>query len=309
MQNERPVALLKQVENGVSQSEVRGVARIEKGKMSVSIINLQSSGGGDYYLFYDGVGYPLSGLTGGEINLESGASNGCGVSLILVKGYEITTIAYGTFSPYAKTEKEILSDAKKFFKIENPKETELPVLETQNYDDEAIATENYYELTEKGDEDFERNKNAFGSKASADGECDSVGKAQEEGNANSTWQNENAQSNECSSADEGEYYFKIKSRLNDLFRDFPPQIDLAKMVKESRWAKVENGGKHYVVGVIFAQGEARYICYGLPGKFGEEPQSLTGYSSFIPTSPFDEKGFGYWVMFQDAQNGKRIAKG
>ena len=202
-----------------------------------------------------------------------------------------------------------MTDAKKFFKIQDTPSKELPVFQAQDYDDEAIATENYYGFDEQSVGGVGVDKGKIYGNDCDFGERPCGDKAEEEGARANPWQDENAQGNECKRGDCGEYYFKIKSRLNDLFRDFPPQKQLAAMVKESRWAKVESGGKHYVVGVIFSRCEPKYICYGLPGNYGQEPQALCGYSSFIPLSPFDQKGNGYWVMFQYADSGKRVEKG
>ena len=78
------------------------------------------------------------------------------------------------------------------------------------------------------------------------------------------------------------------------------------MVSESRWVKVTQNGKSFVVGVIDEKNYPKYICYGLPGAYGQKPKEIKGYASFIPKSPFALKGDGYWVMYQDAVSGKSI---
>ena len=309
MQNLRSVALLKQIEKGFSQTEVRGVARIEKDKLSLSIINLQSVGYGEYFVFYDGLSLPLTTLSGGEFALKSEMKKDCGISLLHKDGDTLKTVAYGGFSPLAKNEKEILLDAKKFFKITDEAGEKLPVFQAQEYDDEALATDNYYGFDLQSVMGEDKIEDQFVSERDLENERASLRKEEEKGAPCDSWQDEMVKGDEPCEQGQDDYYYKIKSRLNDLFKDFPPQTQLANMVNESRWAKVESGGKHYVVGVICERGLAKYICYGLPGLFSKEPDSLKGYSSFIPLSPFDLKGEGYWVMFQDAESGKRIAKG
>ena len=65
--------------------------------------------------------------------------------------------------------------------------------------------------------------------------------------------------------------------------------------------------KFYVVGLVKENGVEKYICYGVPAKYSPEPpKELKGYASFIPLSVFDLQGDGYWMMFQDAQDGKCV---
>ncbi|MBQ8726510.1 MAG: hypothetical protein IJY84_05390 [Clostridia bacterium] len=310
MQNNKAVALLKEIEKGFSQAEVRGVARLEKGNLSISIINLQIATDCEYYVFYDGCAFLLKSPSGGDFTLEHGLKNDCGISLLKKRGDEITTVAHGKFSQNGKDEEEILLDAKKFFKIESLSgEKALPIFQAQEYDDEALATENYYGFDIENEEGGEEFEDLFDSASNDGGEPFGNREKEEKREKGDSCENAISEDDGQNDGGQNDYYFKIKSRLNDLFKDFPPQTQLSNMVKNSRWAKIESGEKHYVVGVVYERGLAKYICYGLPGNFLKEPESLNGYSSFIPLSPFDVKGSGYWVMFQDAENGKRIAKG
>ena len=65
--------------------------------------------------------------------------------------------------------------------------------------------------------------------------------------------------------------------------------------------------RFYVVGVIKNKGVAKYVCYGVPDTNDKNPpQELQGYCSFVKTSKNQHDSHGYWIMFQDAQNGKCI---
>ena len=76
------------------------------------------------------------------------------------------------------------------------------------------------------------------------------------------------------------------------------------MVKNSRWVRVGSDENSYVVGIILVENSPRYICYGLNGKYNLKPSEIKTYCSFVPKSPFNLKGEGYWVMFQNAISGE-----
>ena len=101
-------------------------------------------------------------------------------------------------------------------------------------------------------------------------------------------------------------YQKIESDLKKIFEENPAEKNLCEMVSESRWGKVTEKGKSFVVGIIEERQAPKYICYGIPGIYGKKPKEIRGYASFIPTSPFSLKGEGYWVMYQDAQSGAGV---
>ena len=165
------------------------------------------------------------------------------------------------------------------------------------YDDEVVATQNYYELEREA-----RAKNG-----SADGKADEKGEGGKDAG-----EDEDAQSlfrfagSEGGAGDEGAcYYETVKENIERLFEKFPPEEQLAESIPFSRWAKVAFAhGKYYTVGVICDEKKPKYICYGVPAeKYGDPPDALKGFCSFLPLSVFDTRGKGYWMMFQDAETG------
>ena len=173
---------------------------------------------------------------------------------------------------------------------------ERPALPEPPYDDEVVATENYYEFEDTDNEE--------------------IGKGgEEEKGGEGAGADEDAQSlfrftgGKGGGTDEGAcYYDKVKGELSALFEKYPAEEELAGCIPYSRWAKVIfSRNKYYTVGVICDEKKPRYICYGVPAESrGDPPDALKGYCSFLPLSVFNLSGKGYWMMFQDAETGECI---
>ncbi len=168
------------------------------------------------------------------------------------------------------------------------------------YDDELVATENYYEFAENGDWNHAE-KERKTSETRTGGE--SPGKDED---AQSLFRFTGRQSD--TSHERTCYYDTVKNQLDALMEKYPPEEDLAASIPFSRWAKISfSGEKYYVVGVIRDDAKPKYICYGVPAKnHGDPPDALKGYCSFMPLSVFDLSGKGYWMMFQDAETGQCV---
>lgn len=187
----------------------------------------------------------------------------------------------------------------------SPKSQEI---KTQ-YDDEAVATENYYAY----DKEIEMKLNAvkewtlenvrieddepaFRSQEEKTPCVENFDGAKNEESAYQRAENEQDQP----------FYLTVKKELDNIFHNFPPEESLQKTFYDSRWARVNySPDKYYVVGLVKEDGKEKYICYGVPAIYSENPPTeLKGYCTFIPLSIFDLSGEGYWVMFQDAISGQ-----
>ena len=108
--------------------------------------------------------------------------------------------------------------------------------------------------------------------------------------------------------EKGTYYERIKPQIERLFEEFNEEKSLSEVVPDSRWVKIKyDGDDYYVVGVIYDKNRPLYICYGVEGRYGEKPEKIGDYCSFIPSSIFNLKGDGYWVMYQSAITGKCLS--
>ncbi len=105
------------------------------------------------------------------------------------------------------------------------------------------------------------------------------------------------------------FYEMIADQLEEIFDKYPKESNLEKLIDNSRWAKVifENDANYYVVGIIYSDDDIKYICYGVPGSYSNEPPpELLGYSQWFPVDMKDPYSKGYWVMYQDADTGENV---
>jgi len=178
------------------------------------------------------------------------------------------------------------------------------------YDDEAVATVNYYELDEdikskldtlkelrNGNSPFENELPFSSGEKETFKTYDSAHRTQDEEGAR-----------ERKTDERSDYFSTVKEELICLFDKYPPEDTLMKTFHDSKWAKIHySKDKYYVVGLIKEDGKEKYICYGVPAVYSPKPpQELKGFCSFIPLSIFNMKGDGYWMMFQDAISGECI---
>ena len=160
------------------------------------------------------------------------------------------------------------------------------------YEDEALAQENYYE---------------FGQTYKDSGAvCESK---EEKENGNGVHENEKAHGAEkeysggLSSG--GSFYSRMREEIENVLSSYPKEEALENMVENSRWVKINYGeNKFYVFGVIYGNGEAQYICYGVPSDNPDNPPPSLENCSFIPAYPTGNAG--YWIMYQDAKTGASI---
>ena len=170
------------------------------------------------------------------------------------------------------------------------------------YDDEAVATENYYEAEAGENENdgiqFKNELPYFGGKKEEGKESADAYRAQ----------NEEDFGDGEEYSESRPYYLTVKEELNEIFSKFPEETSLKKLFPDSEFSRVNySADKFYVVGLIKESGEEKYICYGVPGAYSENaPEELAPYCSFIPVSIFDLSGDGYWMMFQSATTGECI---
>lgn len=302
METKSTIVVFKETEKGFSLNDtpVGAILRIEneisETSFTFSVINSCRVSGGDYYLYIIGDNGKIYDFNLGkkcvlfkgqiEENLTFISNLSCG--LIYRRENELKVVAYSSDkrSLSLATFKSVISS--------NLKESE--------YDDDAVATENYYdfegEIREKIDK-ISKQEQQYNSK-----DENALRSGKEDGQKEETETVSKAFDRD-SNRKEG-YYERVKEELNSVLKSFPKEKGLEQFFDDSTFVRVPYGGnKYYVVGVIKEEDKAKYICYGVPSKYSETaPKELKGYCSFLPTSIFDMKGLGYWMMFQDAVTGK-----
>ncbi|MBE5737036.1 MAG: hypothetical protein E7348_01400 [Clostridiales bacterium] len=179
------------------------------------------------------------------------------------------------------------------------------------YDDEAVATQNYYELDQEINEKLMTIKEKLNEDIPIEDalfENSNRAQAQENCTGDTACQNE-ANASFCKeNLDTEPYYLQVKSQLDQIFACYPEEQTLTNLYKDSKWAKINySNDKYYVVGLVDFDNEQKFICYGVPGRYSiHPPEQLKGYASFVPKSLFDTHGDGFWIMFQDAVSGNCV---
>ena len=318
------VIILKQLEEGFStpQKKLNGLIRLENdsgvSEISLSLVNVSSLSGGKYVLFIFGENslvytfdLPLRPVNFRKsLPLLNGTENGFACSLVAVRSDIPLTVAFGKTENFPLS----VSDAKKLVAerciLERKQRPTIIETPTTQYDDEAVATVNYFELEQSIKTKTERIKKMEDDKLS-----------DENGNAFSDREKEEKEieGNACLLEDETHrvfskeqehtpFYLTKLAELDGIFKKFPPYDALCGFFPDSRWAKIYyDKERYYVVGLIKENGLEKYICYGVPGVYSPTPpKELKGYCQFIPLSIFNLNGDGFWMMFQDAITGNCI---
>lgn len=237
------------------------------------------------------------------------------------------------------------SDIEEISQATTPKESAENIMkEIQSlYDDEAVATENYYdkddEIKEKLDFIAKFENENFESEKATTKDKDNDLESQVEGAINDIQMEEVAFTSEKKKVDtlddfldnsqeifkdinlddigdntekekidysqENPYYEHIRNDIQDILAKFPEDKSLQNIIPNSKFVRINYAeNKFYIVGVVFERKKEKYICYGIPDKYSKTPpKELKGYCQFIPLSMFNLSGDGYWMMFQDAVNG------
>ncbi len=312
MATKKSVALINETGAGfaVPGAKVRGVAvRSDNGGRSVikiSLIDLAPATNGYTVAISDGNSTKLCelpDLSGAEILSDS--TGNLAVSIFYVTADErFLPVAYGAFSPEAKPEKEVLIDAERaYYAGDDAGGQEKKSVDDETYDDEVVAAENYYAYeSESGMKRGGENENATDADENVGVKSGGFKKKEADEYDLSAFVDEE------NGGEKGTYYERIKPQIERLFQEFNEEKSLSEVVPDSRWVKIKyDGDDYYVVGVIYDKNRPLYICYGVEGRYGEKPEKIGDYCSFIPSSIFNLKGDGYWVMYQSAITGKCLS--
>lgn len=323
----KKILVLKQTEADFSSSskEISGIVRLEEENgvisLQLSLINVKGISQGEYRLFLvDEKGklysFTLENKPQSFYTVIEGPADfsiGFSLGLVYINEEIPLLVAFGKTDGFFcdKTElRKLVAEKCLLEKSEREKETEkkveIPTIDspvtsdtpvTVIYNDEAVATENYYAL-EKEDESL-CPKNDLQHDTSKE-------ETEEKPKFDFAFQDEK----DVDFSQEKPYYSTAEKELDDLFSKFPPDDSLLRYFPDSKWVKINySPEKYYLVGLVKENNTPKYICYGVPDKYSDKaPDALDGFCSFIPISLFDLKGDGYWMIFQDAITGNCIKK-
>ncbi len=185
--------------------------------------------------------------------------------------------------------------------IEAPLQEDAP--KAEKYDDERVALQNYYSREEEGDERRQYSEN------SENAQTQSGAKTQSYEDGQDAQENVDAQDllHPFGTNPDG-YYRTVKEEIDELFKKYPKDQTLNGVFHCSEWVRLkgEEGAPQYLVGVIYEDWHAKYICYALPSENGEiPPDEIKDVCTFVPLSLFNNQA-GFFVIFQSAESGECI---
>lgn len=104
------------------------------------------------------------------------------------------------------------------------------------------------------------------------------------------------------------YYLAVKGEIDALFEKYPSDDSLKGIFAYSEWVRIrgEEGRPEYLIGVIYDDMKAKYICYALPAENRDDPpEEIREVCTFVPSSVFSDKE-GFFVIFQSCASGECI---
>ena len=321
-------SVIRQVQDGYSsQKQLSGIIRIEYengiSTLFASFINFSLLSSGEYCLFLENeegrivkisLGKRPSTLTKTLEDFcltQSGFFAGVYVvkeDLPLLIGFTKTAEFNSSIKEFKKSVAEFCLTLFKRKNQERQSDTcvfPTPKIKEHVYDDEVVATENYFVPTYDSYAGV-KNENLPHENDDVSTSCHKETQKSQDGACVRKDENDNSPKKPFN--EQNPYYGSAKRELDDLFLRFPKDEELNKLFPESKWLRVYyEKEKYYVVGVISEKGKEKYICYGVPGEYSKyAPKELKGYCSFVPKSIFELSKEGYWMMFQDAITGKCV---
>ncbi len=161
------------------------------------------------------------------------------------------------------------------------------------YDDEVIATENYYQ------KEYE--------KLLLEQIDDVKNKHQEETSKEEIKEQSFSNEKDFSRIENYEYYRKIEDKLNAILNSHESVKNLNDLINGGEFVKINyDKNRCYFVGKIEEDKKPKYICYGVMGEYGKYPENFTENARFIPESEFNAEGLGYYFIFQNVHTGEII---
>lgn len=179
------------------------------------------------------------------------------------------------------------------------------------YDDYKIAEENYYELENEKDDNPENDDSKRGRQKKREEkrfrlypfQDDEDGFAREEQTGRARAGDGTEKEQPFQPLYERGDKKEERGGLEKLLLTCQKEV-LLENITGGQFARAKDeSGKEFIVGKIFAMKKS-YTCVGLDGDFSSPPDS-SGDWFFIPKSPFNGRGAGFWLIFADKYD-KRI---
>lgn len=311
----KKMCILRQVKQGFSGDgkTLSGLVKAEQyGKnlaVEVSVINFAPLVSGEYYCILsdaNGKTETLSLLGKSFFNLLTDMDISCGFCAVIcyING-DIIPVAYGINGNINYDFKSIINATlpPSFYKkteetatAETAHKPELEKKPQSVYDDESVADKNYFKESEDEPKLLSETVEDAPTQSGIETEKTEIGVCET--------QDDDAENlRHPFETDGDEYYRSVKAEIDELFSKYPKDERLKNAFSCSEWVEIAEQGKNYLLGVIYDDGKAKYICYALPADSPDNPpEEIKDACVFIPLSAFDD-GVGFFVIFQSATTG------
>jgi hypothetical protein len=172
----------------------------------------------------------------------------------------------------------------------------------KKYDDEMVAVKNYYRAEENDEYELLHESSEDAQTKSEDQiECGEAGQdVAEDVDAESVLH--------PFEIDPDGYYRSVKAEIDELFEKYPKDDTLNGVFSCSEWVRLkgEEGSPEYLVGIVYENWKAKYVCYALPADDRDSPpEEIKDVCTFVPTSLYSDT-VGFFVIFQSAASGECI---
>lgn len=178
---------------------------------------------------------------------------------------------------------------------------DMPPTKT-HYNDDTVVTENYFikESEYEQEQPAKTTKDARTQSATEESNAEKGSNLAKNGDADGVLH--------AFKTDSDGYYRTVKEELDNLFKLYPKDKTLNGVFSCSEWVRLKGTSKAplYLVGVVYMEEKAKYICYALAAENkNEPPEEIKNVCAFVPCSPFKENE-GFFVIFQSASTGECI---
>ncbi len=182
-----------------------------------------------------------------------------------------------------------------------PTNTDMPSTNS-TYNDDTVATENYFiqENENEQEQSAKTTKDARIKSTTEEPHTEKGSNITKNGDADGVLH--------AFKTDSDGYYRAVKEELDNLFKLYPKDKTLNGVFDCSEWVRLKGTAKAplYLVGVVYMENKAKYICYALAAENkNEPPEEIKNVCTFVPSSVFKENE-GFFVLFQSASTGECI---
>ncbi len=104
------------------------------------------------------------------------------------------------------------------------------------------------------------------------------------------------------------FYDTIKNEFDEMCSIYPFDDKITSLIPNSKFIKIaDEDNSHYILGVIIEDNIYKYLVYGVPRKYNEDPpEEFKDNYQWLPINSSDPLSDGYFLIFQNTSNGNVV---